>query len=221
MGVGLPSEPGKRTFSDDVLKIEICGPDQQHLSVVDVPGIFRSITEGVTTQRDKVMVRDMIVSYMENPRSVILAVIPANVDIATQEILDMALAIDTKKQRTLGVLTKPDLVDKGAHDRVNAIVEGKSHSLTLGWSMVRNPGQQDLKNESYHRHDEEKDFFKNDSRFNKLPVDRLGIVALESRLGKILAEIVRREFPHVSILLSIIPPSSKTNAGTIGQNRHQ
>lgn len=45
MGVGLPSEPGKRTFSDDVLKIEICGPDQQHLSVVDVPGIFRSITE--------------------------------------------------------------------------------------------------------------------------------------------------------------------------------
>lgn len=143
------------------------------------------------------MVREMIVSYMENPRSVILAVIPANVDIATQEILDMADAIDIKKQRTLGVLTKPDLVDKGAHHRVNDLIEGKSHPLALGWSMVRNPGQEDLKDESRDRHAEEKAFFKTDSRFNKLPADRVGIVALRARLGEILAEIVRREFPHV------------------------
>ena len=87
MGVGLPTEPDKRTFSDDVLKIEICGPDQQHLSVVDVPGIFRGITEGVTTENDKALVRNMTIRYMENPRAVILAVIPANVDVATQEIL--------------------------------------------------------------------------------------------------------------------------------------
>ena len=72
MGLGLQSDAGKRTFSSDVLKIEICGPNQQHLSVVDVPGIFRRITEGVTTQRDKALVREMMITYMKNPRAVIL-----------------------------------------------------------------------------------------------------------------------------------------------------
>jgi hypothetical protein len=46
------------------------------------------------------------------------AVVPANVDIATQEIIQMAEDADHMGQRTLGVLTKPDLVDKGAEDKV-------------------------------------------------------------------------------------------------------
>ena len=113
------------TFSDDVLKIEICGPKQQHLSVIDVPGIFHNTTAGVTTDADMEVVRNMVNNYMKNPRSVILAVIPANVDIATQEILKMAEKCDAKGQRTLGVLTKPDLVDRGAEHRVVDLVEGK------------------------------------------------------------------------------------------------
>lgn len=120
------SDEGADTFSDDVLRIEICGPKQQHLSVIDVPGIFRNTTEGVTTDSDMEIVRNMVNHYMENPRSVILAVIPANVDIATQEILKMAEKCDTKGQRTLGVLTKPDLVDRGAENRVVDLVDGKS-----------------------------------------------------------------------------------------------
>ena len=43
---------------------------------------------------------------------------PANVDIATQEIVHMAEEVDPEGKRTLGVLTKPDLVDKGAEDKV-------------------------------------------------------------------------------------------------------
>lgn len=119
-------DEGADTFSDDVLKIEICGPKQQHLSVIDVPGIFRNTTEGVTTDADMDVVRNMVNHYMKNPRSVILAVIPANVDIATQEILKMAEKCDTKGQRTLGVLTKPDLVDRGAENRVVDLMEGRS-----------------------------------------------------------------------------------------------
>lgn len=220
MGVGLPSQPGKRTFSDDVLKIEICGPDQQHLSVVDVPGIFRRITEGVTTQGDKAMVRNMIVSYMQNPRSVILAVIPSNVDVATQEILDMASDIDKNGQRTLGVLTKPDLVDRGAHHEIIRIMEGKVHKLTLGWSIVRNPGQEDLMNASWDRHAEEKFFFRTDARYNKLPTSRVGIPALEARLGEILAELVRNEFPHVCSLIEEVAIVQQLTQ-ELGQSRHQ
>lgn len=128
MGLREPgaSDEAGDTFSDDVLKIEICGPEQQHLSVIDVPGIFRNTTAGVTTDSDMQVVRNMVTHYMKNTRSVILAVIPANVDIATQEILKMAENCDAKGQRTLGVLTKPDLVDRGAEHRVVDLVEGNS-----------------------------------------------------------------------------------------------
>ena len=131
------SDEAADTFSDDVLKIEICGPKQQHLSVVDVPGIFRNTTVGVTTDADMEIVRNMVNHYMGNPRSIILAVIPANVDIATQEILKMAEKFDTMGQRTLGVLTKPDLVDRGAENRVVDLVEGESPIIGLRRHDIR------------------------------------------------------------------------------------
>ena len=123
-GSGAPFDQEADTFSDDVLKIEICGPKQQHLSVIDVPGIFRNTTEGMTKDEDIEVVRNMVNRYMNNPRSVILAVIPANVDIATQEILKMAKKCDPNGERTLGVLTKPDLVDRGAENPVVRLVQG-------------------------------------------------------------------------------------------------
>lgn len=119
MGLGDQNDRGgKKTFSEDVLKLEICGPKQQHFSVVDVPGIFRTATKGVTTLEDAAMVKSMVHRYMENPRSVMLAVIPANVDVATQEILTMAEKVDDDGHRTLGVLTKVDSVDGGAEGQV-------------------------------------------------------------------------------------------------------
>ena len=186
-----------KTFANDVFRIEICGPDQQHLSVIDVPGIFRKTTSGVTTKADMAMVRNMVTSYMENPRSALLAVIPANVDIGTQEILDMAEVCDPEGQRTLGVLTKPDLVDKGAELDVIRILEGKSHQLKLGWCIVRNSGQQHLLDSPDDRHGREKTFFSKEEPWNMVAKDRVGIESLKSRLVDVLAELIRREFPNV------------------------
>ena len=84
------SDEAADTFSDDVLRFDICGPKQQHLSVIDAPGIFTNTAEGVMTDSNIEVVRNMVNYYMKNPRSVILVVILANVDIATQEILKMA-----------------------------------------------------------------------------------------------------------------------------------
>lgn len=53
----------------------------------------------------------------KTPLTNVRAVVPANVDIATQEIIQMAEDADPHGQRTLGVLTKPGLVDKGAETR--------------------------------------------------------------------------------------------------------
>ena len=211
MDLGNGTEPGKQAFSNDVLKIEICGPAQEHLSVIDIPGIFKKTTKGVTTKSDIDMVRAMVTKYMSNHRSVILAVIPANVDIATQEILDMAEACDPKGQRTLGVITKPDRVDPGSEQATLDIIQGKTHKLSLGWNVVRNPGQQQLNDPPAGRRNAENSFFESCKPWTELDKDKVGIQALEIRLREILAEVVRREFPSVSFI------SSRAITKSIGQ----
>ncbi|KAI1933496.1 hypothetical protein LOZ66_006398 [Ophidiomyces ophidiicola] len=115
----------KSTFSKNILWLEISGPSEDHLSVIDVPRIFKNTTPGVTTKEDIQVVRDMVQGFMENPRSIMLTVVPANVNIATQEIVEMAKELDPEGERTLGVLTKPDLVDKGAEGDVKAELSKK------------------------------------------------------------------------------------------------
>lgn len=198
MGLGDRDSKGLRgSFSEDVLRLEICGPDEEHYSVVDVPGIFRKTTEGMTTKADQAMVTSMVRRYMNNPRSIMLTVIPANVDIATQEILTMAEEADQEGHRTLGVLTKPDLVDGGAEAMVLDLVEGKRHQLNLGWCIVRNLGQQQLLSASVDRNVIEMAFFCDRAPWNKLDKDRVGIDALRYRLQEILTNKIRGEFPKV------------------------
>ena len=198
MGLGGQDQAGgKATFSEDVLRLEVVGPDQEHFSVVDVPGIFRKTTEGVTTTADRDLVKSIVCEYMQNPRSVMLAVVPANVDIATQEILTLAEEYDPGGNRTLGVLTKPDLVDIGAEMPIMGLVEGKRHKLSLGWFMVRNPGQKQLDDPTYDRNAAEKDFFRNRAPWNSLDKDKVGVEALRLRLQEVLAAHIRKEFPKV------------------------
>ena len=45
MGI-VNSSSKTSTFSEDVLRLELSGPNHEHLSVVDVPGIFKRTTEG-------------------------------------------------------------------------------------------------------------------------------------------------------------------------------
>jgi hypothetical protein len=198
MGLGDKDKKGDRgTFSEDVLRLEICGPEQEHFSVVDVPGIFRKTTEGITTEADKKMVEEMVRRYMNNPRSIMLTVIPANVDIVTQEILTMAEKADEDGHRTLGVLTKPDLVDSGAEAPIIDLVIGRKHKLNLGWCIVRNPGQKQLQDSFTDRRTIEKKFFRDNAPWNTLEKDRVGISALRVRLQEILTSNIRREFPKV------------------------
>ena len=200
MGISSASQAtssGNTTFSNDVLIIEICGPQEEHFSVIDVPGIFRKRTPGVTTDKDIGMVRNMVVEYMQNQRSVIMVIVPANVDMATQEIVDMASVWDKSGERTLGVLTKPDLVDPGAEQAVLDVLLGKLHSLKLGWCVVLNPGQKALDENLGNRFDAEKDFFNKREPWNIVSKDQAGTQALRDRLGTILAAMIDREFPDV------------------------
>ncbi|KAK7519850.1 interferon-induced GTP-binding protein Mx2 [Phyllosticta citriasiana] len=168
-------------FSQDILKIEISGPDQQHLTVIDVPGIFRVPTPGLTTESDIVLIENMVKSYMANPRTINLAVIPCNVDIATQEILKLAERADPKGVRTMGVLTKPDLATETAtKSAIIDMVLGKQSILRLGY---------------YVRAAAEKSFFMAPA-WSSI-IDRCGTTALKRKVRELLMQISKQELPHV------------------------
>ena len=147
-------------------------------------------------------VRHSVGNYMRNPRSIMLAFVPANVDIATQEIIEIARELDPDGMRTLRIFTKPDLVDKGAEEKIIELVEGKQESQELGWVVVRNLGQKDLQDPSKSRDFEE--IFSRSPPWNRLSNDNYGIEALRTRLQALLASNVRREFPLVSVFASSV-----------------
>ena len=187
----------KSQFSTDVLRLEIGGPNQEHLSVIDVPGLFQRHKEGVTTKADIELVKRMVYGYMRNPRSVMLTVVPANVDIATQGILEKAEELDPEGIRTLGVLTKPDLVDKGAEHNVIDLIMNREHQLRLGWHLLRNAGQSELSNSITSRQEAERTFFATVAPWKDLDKDRVGISSFRVRLQEVLSDHIRREFPKV------------------------
>lgn len=199
MGLTDRGDAGNREsiFSNDVLRIAMSGRNEEHLSVIDVPGIFKNTTAGFTTKSDIALVRKMVQGYMENPRSVMLTVIPANVDVATQEILELAHDVDPEGHRTLGILTKPDLVDQGAEPRVVDMLAGRAQPLRLGWHLVRNLGQQQLSDSSLDRQHVENEFFRTKAPWCDIDKARVGTEALRVRLQNVLAAQIRREFPQV------------------------
>ena len=65
-------------FSEDILKIELCGPKEDYLTVIDVPGIFRNHTEGVTTKEDIALVNNLVRRYIKDKRTTIAAALSTN-----------------------------------------------------------------------------------------------------------------------------------------------
>lgn len=201
-------------FSEDVLKIEVHGPHEDHLTIIDVPGIFRTTTQG-TTKDDMAMVRDLVKGYIRDSRTIILAVLPSNVDIATQEILELAEDYDKNGERTLGVLTKPDLVlEPSAQAAVCDLVQGKKRPLTLGYFLVRNRGAN-----SSSKDQSELDQIFRMQPWSDLPQDRVGISALKEQLRSLLVEITRREFPTLLQDVSTQIKECKRELNSLGPPR--
>ncbi|KAE8376986.1 P-loop containing nucleoside triphosphate hydrolase protein [Aspergillus bertholletiae] len=216
--MGVAGDSASSTFSKDIFRLEISGPDEDHLSVIDVPGIFKNTTPGLTSKSDIAVVREMVEGYMKNPRSIMLTVVPANVDIATQEIIEMAREYDPEGERTIGVLTKPDLVDEGAEDKVLDLVGGNKLFLRHGWIIVRNLNQKELTDRDTDRDEAEKDFSRK-APWNTIAKDKFGIKSLKYRLQETVTENARRAFPSVRSEISKRLKEAKSSLKALGNER--
>ncbi|KAF2805000.1 interferon-induced GTP-binding protein Mx2 [Mytilinidion resinicola] len=192
------TESGLQTFSEDILKIEISGPEQEHITVIDVPGIFRVPSPPLTTDSDVALVKTIVESYMRNSRTIIIAVLLSNVDITTQEILKMAEVADPSGTRTMGVLTKPDLVTENAtQDAIMDLVLRKRNRLKLGYCIVKNRSAHDQISTMAERLTQEVTFFR-EARWRRMESSgRCGIGSLKTQLQDLLMSISKKELPHV------------------------
>ncbi|KAG5915445.1 hypothetical protein E4U53_004481, partial [Claviceps sorghi] len=233
MGIRTQDNPdGQRTFSRDVLRIEKCGPAEDYLTVIDVPGIFRNTEEGVTTEGDKTMVLDMVRSYIEQERTVILAVLPCTVDVMTQEILNLAEQYDGAGERTLGVLTKPDLlVERSTKAVVCDLVLGKKRPLNLGYYVVRNRGADEEAADGGGDGSGDgsggggaavrlRERMFDEEPWCRLPRDRVGVAALRERLQELLGHITDRAFPKLRAEARRMLAECKEALARLGAARH-
>ena len=94
------------------MTLRIVSPHLPALSMVDMPGITKVAIDGQPksiVQELETMARD----YVKHENVIILAVTPANADLATSDALRLAREVDPTGERTVGVWTKIDIMDKG------------------------------------------------------------------------------------------------------------
>ncbi|RMJ24443.1 dynamin GTPase [Aspergillus sp. HF37] len=194
MGITESSDSG---FSDDVLKVEISGPDKPELTMVDLPGLYYSTSQDQGPQGIKT-VHDLTEKYMRNSRSIILAVISAKADYHVQRVLNIAERLDPNRERTLGVVTHPDIPDANSEEEQTYLqfIKNEKIPLRLGWHALRNRPFETQKSSDDARDETEKTFF-NQGRWTSLPRECVGIDSLRRRLSSILLKHIRRNLPNL------------------------
>jgi GTP-binding protein EngB required for normal cell division len=184
-------------FSDDVLKVEISGPDRPELTLVDLPGLYYSTSsdQGEPGMR---IVQSLTESYMKSSRAIILAVISARNDYHIQKVVNMAQEFDPKYERVLGIVTQPDVPDAGSDDEdyYLQLIRNEKVQLQLGWHVLRNRSFETMNISDDARDVQEKEFF-NKGRWASLPRDQVGIENLRHRLSTILLSHIRRNLPDL------------------------
>lgn len=130
----------QKNFTQDFLRIEVSGKTQDHLTLVDLPGLFYYTKRGQDPAEPKI-VKDLALRYMSEKRSIILAVLSAKTDYSTQEILQTLKDIDPDGPRTMGVITGVDRVERHSvrESEYLALADNDTIPLALGWHVLRNP----------------------------------------------------------------------------------
>ncbi|KAL5334146.1 P-loop containing nucleoside triphosphate hydrolase protein [Aspergillus crustosus] len=224
MGIPGPSttdiENIDKRFSDDILKIELSGPEHNHLSVVDVPGLFHNPTK-YQTDEDKKIIRNLIQNYITDKRTIILAVMDARNNLANQGVFQMARAADPAGKRTVGIITKCDAVESGDEAGVLRIARNQIEKLTHGWFAVKNRSTREIEEGTTieGRHRKEKEFFATEAPWSELPKDRVGIHSLKKFLGGLLYDHIRSEFPSVIKEIEASLSSTEWELDLLGPSR--
>ena len=185
--------PGKAVSSEPIM-LSIRSAHVPNLTLVDMPGLTKVATadQPASIVRD---IEDMARAFVAPPNVVIVAVSPANADIATSDGVRIAREVDPGFRRTIGVLTKLDLMDAGTDAR--DVLEQRALRLRLGWCAVVNRSQADIANRVSMRDAREREaaFFRTNAALYSHV--NTGTDTLTRMLASVLGAAVRRQIPRI------------------------
>jgi dynamin 1-like protein len=182
-------------ISSEPILLKIFSPNVVDLTLVDLPGIVK-VPIGDQPDNIEILVRDLIIEYISNPNSIILAISPANADIANSEALKIAKEVDPNYQRTIGVITKLDLLEN-IHEAVD-ILSNKIYPLKFGYIGVICRSQKDNMNKKTIQEAivGELEFYEAHSEYKSVR-NLLGIKTLTNSLSKLLVEHIKSNLPGI------------------------
>ncbi|KAI5967313.1 DNM1 [Candida margitis] len=191
------------------INLKIYSPNVLNLTLVDLPGLTKIPIGDQPTDIER-QTRNLILEYISKPNCIILAVSPANVDLVNSESLKLARQVDPTGKRTVGILTKLDLMDQGTN--ALDILKGNVYPLKLGFIGIVNRSQQDI-SENKSLDDSlysEEQFFANHPAYRSM-ANKCGTKYLAQTLNKILMNHIRDRLPDIKAKLNTL----------MGQTEHE
>ncbi|GAB4828707.1 Phragmoplastin drp1c [Ancistrocladus abbreviatus] len=189
-----------KQISNIPIHLSIYSPNVVNLTLIDLPGMTKVAVEG----QPETIVQDidnMVRSYVEKPNCIILAISPANQDIATSDAIKLAREVDPTGERTFGVLTKLDLMDKGTN--ASDVLEGRAYRLQHPWVGIVNRSQADInKNvDMMAARQKELEYFENSPEYSHL-AHKMGSVYLAKLLSQHLEIVIRQRIPGIVSMIN-------------------
>uniref|UniRef100_A0A8C9EU14 dynamin GTPase n=1 Tax=Pavo cristatus TaxID=9049 RepID=A0A8C9EU14_PAVCR len=188
------------------INLRVYSPHVLNLTLVDLPGMTK-VPVGDQPPDIEFQIRDMLMQFVTKENCLILAVSPANSDLANSDALKVAKEVDPQGQRTIGVITKLDLMDEGTDAR--DVLENKLLPLRRGYIGVVNRSQKDIdgKKDIQAALAAERKFFLSHPAYRHM-ADRMGTPYLQKVLNQQLTNHIRDTLPGLrnklqSQLLSI------------------
>ncbi|OMO90157.1 hypothetical protein COLO4_19325 [Corchorus olitorius] len=182
------------------IQLSIYSPNVVNLTLIDLPGLTKVAVEG---QPESIVqdIETMVRSYVEKPNCIILAISPANQDIATSDAIKLAREVDPTGERTFGVLTKLDLMDKGTN--ALDVLEGRSYKLQHPWVGVVNRSQADINRsvDMIVARRKESEYFATSPDYGHL-ASKMGSVYLAKLLSQHLESVIRARIPSITSLIN-------------------
>ncbi|XP_037036300.1 dynamin isoform X6 [Bradysia coprophila] len=180
-------------ISNIPINLRVYSPNVLNLTLIDLPGLTK-VPIGDQPADIENQIKAMIFQFIRKDTCLILAVTPANTDLANSDALKLSKEVDPQGVRTIGVITKLDLMDEGTDAR--DILENKLLPLRRGYIGVVNRSQKDIdgRKDIHAALKAERDFFLSHSSYRHL-AERLGTPYLQRVLNQQLTNHIRDTLP--------------------------
>uniref|UniRef100_A0A8C1UXW9 dynamin GTPase n=1 Tax=Cyprinus carpio TaxID=7962 RepID=A0A8C1UXW9_CYPCA len=175
------------------INLRVYSPHVLNLTLIDLPGMTK-VAVGDQPIDIEHQIRDMLMQFVTRESCLILAVTPANTDLANSDALKLSKEVDPQGLRTIGVITKLDLMDEGTDAR--DILENKLLPLRRGYIGVVNRSQKDIDGKKDIRAAlaAERKFFLSHPSYRHM-AERMGTPHLQKTLNQQLTNHIRDTLP--------------------------